>query len=60
MSNQINPANEPVVAVCGNVARVYGAEDKGRRPFMFERVFAHHGAAVLFAQEFEDRQNKRS
>ena len=51
-----NPLDKPVVAVCGSEARVYGPIDAktSRREFLYQRDFPHHGAALLFAQEYED------
>lgn len=55
-----NPALEPVVAVCGSEARIYGpVNSKGRRPLIRVQQFQHHGAAVQFAQDFEDPDNQR-
>ena len=55
-----NQADKSVVGVCGSQARVYGPIDKetNRRPLKSIIDFPHYGAAVLFAQEFED--DKRS
>ena len=51
---------EPVVAVCGNEARTFGPkESNGVRPLLRIQTFAHHGAAVQFAQEFEEPVEKR-
>ncbi len=46
-----------VVAVCGNEARVYGLRRAdGTRQFLWAGQFAHRGAAIQFAQEYEDQQ----
>lgn len=47
-----------VVGVCGSQARVYGALDRfsGVRPLMRIVDFPHKGAALLFAQEFEEEK----
>ena len=47
-----------VVAVCGNEARIYGALDNGKRPFLELKVFSTHGAAKYFAQSYEDLAKK--
>jgi hypothetical protein len=50
-----NPEKEPVVAVCGKDAFTYGPiEPNGIRPLIRKQTFQHHGAAILFAQEFEE------
>lgn len=50
---------EPVVAVCGAEARIYGPkEENGVRPLLNIKQLPHHGAALLFAQEFEDRDRR--
>ena len=55
-----NPALEPVVAVCGSEARIYGpVNNRNRRPLIGVKQFKHHGAAVQFAHDFEDPDNKR-
>lgn len=52
---QSNPSEKPVVAVCGAEARVYGPVNEfNRRPLWQVKHFQHHGAAILFAQEYED------
>ncbi|MES2180678.1 MAG: hypothetical protein V4493_01085 [Pseudomonadota bacterium] len=51
-----SPEAEPVVCVCGNEARTYGpVNSQGKRPFLNVKVFAHHGAAKFYAQEFEGK-----
>lgn len=53
-----SPEKEPVVAVCGAEARVYGpVAENGRRPLIKVLEFAHRGAAILYAQEFEERHS---
>lgn len=55
-----NPELEPVVAVCGNVAAVYGPkENNGIRPLMYRKTFPHYGAAKQFAHDFEEPANTR-
>ncbi len=56
----VSKENKPVVGVCGNEARIYGPLDEQtkRRPLQRVVEFPHHGAAVLFAQEFEDDKNQ--
>ena len=54
-------SDENVVAVCGCEARVYGPmQGNGRREFKYRRDFSTHGAAVLFAQEYEDTKPAKS
>lgn len=56
-----DPAREPVVAVCGSEARVFGpAEPNGVRPLWQIKQFAHHGAAVQFANEYEEPRKDKS
>lgn len=55
-----NPELEPVVAVCGSEAAVYGPkENNGIRPFLYRKHFPHHGAAKQFAHDFEEPANNR-
>ena len=57
---QTNPSEKPVVAVCGAEARVYGPVNEfNRRPLWNIKQFAHHGAAVLYAQEYEDDKSSK-
>lgn len=57
------PEYEPVAAVCGNEVRIYGGKgENGIRPLQQIKEFAHRGAAVLYATEFDDitkRSHKR-
>ena len=55
------PSDKSVVAVCGNEARIYGPIDTktNRRELWNIRQFPHHGAALLFAQEYEDDKPKK-
>lgn len=47
--------HEPVATVCGNEVRIYGGKEKnGIRPLRQIKEFAHRGAAVLYATEFDD------
>jgi len=44
-------------AVCGDEVRLYGAVGYGgRRPLLKVEKHANHGSAVLFAQDYDDRQ----
>ena len=57
--NSMNPdANIQVAIVCGNEVRIYSelAEGYDRRQLKWVREFSSHGAAVLYAQEFEDAE----
>ena len=52
MNERINLA-----AVCGSEVRIYGeAIGNGPRPLLKVLNFPHYGAALLFAQEYEDQQ----
>lgn len=54
-TKQKSPDKEPVVAVCGKEGRVYGpVEENGVRPLLRVMQFPHRGAAILYAQEFEE------
>jgi len=55
-----NSSDRPVVGVCGSQARVYGVPDPKTniRPLMYVRNFQHRGAALNFANDFEDVQPK--
>lgn len=56
MNSKKDQSREPVVAVCGNEARVYGpVEPNGVRPLLRIKTFPHHGAAKLYAQDFEEQ-----
>lgn len=62
MTTKRDPDTEPVVAVCGNEARVYGPAPfdtktgkKLPRALWSVKVFPHHGAALLYAREFEEK-----
>ncbi len=60
MSN-VNPdALIAVAAVCGTKVTVYDALSNGeqRRSKLFEREFTSHGAAKMFAAEFEDGERQ--
>jgi hypothetical protein len=49
------PEYEPVATVCGNEVRIFGGKQKnGIRPLQDIRTFPHHGAASLYATEFDD------
>lgn len=49
----------PCAAVCGDEVRIYGErEPNGVRPLLKVRRFAHYGAAVLFAQEYDEDMKK--
>lgn len=46
-----------IAAVCGNEVRIYGEKfGEQPRPLLKVLIFPHHGAARLFAQEFEASQ----
>jgi hypothetical protein len=50
-----NPEKESVAAVIGSEMRVYGpVSENGKRPLERVREFAHHGAAKMAAQDFDD------
>lgn len=60
-----DPAREPVVAVCGKEARVYGPmhnpEDRNsRRPLWRVVEFRTHGAAVQYAMTYEEGAGGKS
>ncbi len=53
---RINPDGAiEIAAVCGAELRTYAKVKHGRH-LMNVRQFAHHGAAVLYATEFEESQ----
>lgn len=60
--NQIkrDPEREPVVAVCGSEARVYGPvpdlskAPRDPRPLLQVKQFSHRGHAIQFAEDFEN------
>ena len=50
-----------VAAVCGDEARTYDVAGlNGRRPLLEIKRFASHGAALQFAQDYDDKQRGRS
>jgi hypothetical protein len=51
----------PVVAVCGNEAMVYGDqhEKTGIRPLRRVEVFTNYGQALEFAREYETPKEKK-
>ena len=60
-----DPVREPVVAVCGREARVYGPVDnpesrKQFRPLWRVVEFRTHGAALLYAQTYEEGSGGKS
>ena len=58
MDDRIN-----IAAVCGNEVRIYGLAQHGNRPRPLLKVlhFPHRGAALLFAQEYEqDQRNNQN
>ncbi|MES2950256.1 MAG: hypothetical protein V4858_17065 [Pseudomonadota bacterium] len=49
-----------VAAVCDNEVRIYsGVQENGRRPLLTTKRFAHHGAAVNYAQEHDEAEKQR-
>jgi hypothetical protein len=49
-----------VAAVCDNEVRIYGGvEENGRRPLFAVHEFKHHGAAVNYAQEYDEAEKQR-
>lgn len=60
-----DPQREPVVAVCGTEARVYGPQENPesrtpRRPLWRVVEFRTHGAALHYAQTYEDGAGGKS
>ena len=58
MSEYYPDSNIRVAAVCGREVRIYGEVTVGRRFFIRKEEFSTHGAARLFAQEYEDRERQ--
>jgi hypothetical protein len=54
----VNHENNHIAAVCGNEVRIYGPaiSDGDRRTLIRVETFPHHGAALAYAIEFDDRQ----
>ena len=49
-----------VATVCGNEVRIYdGVDESGRRPLLLVLSCKHHGAAVNYAQEYDDAEKAR-
>jgi len=51
-----------VAAVCGDEVRIYGAisrEPPYHRPFIWRKKLSTHGAALLFASEYEEMQHTK-
>ena len=59
MLNRLDPSQCPVAAVCGNQVRIYGIPVKALkgeiRPLVNIINFRHHGAALQYAKEYDDR-----
>ena len=59
MLNRLDPSQCPVAAVCGNQVRIYGIPHKAIkgevRPLVNIINIRHHGAALQYAQEYDDR-----
>ena len=51
----MNENKNPIATVCGNEVRIYGPLEKTRRPLMRVIGFPHHGAALNYAQEHDDK-----
>jgi hypothetical protein len=49
-----------VAAVCGNEVIIFGRQrSSGSRERMETMVFGHHGHALAFAVEFDERERRR-
>lgn len=58
---EIGPGSQAhmVAAVCEDRGMVFGEVQKnGRRPLREVKQFPHHGAARMWAQEFDERQRR--
>lgn len=54
--NEVNP----VATVCDNEVRIYGSVGpKGRRPLIKVISFKSKGAAIMYAQDHDDREAAR-
>ena len=54
----MNHENNNIAAVCDNEVRIYGplSGNSTRRRLLRIEEFPHHGAALAYAVEFDDKQ----
>jgi hypothetical protein len=56
VSDHLPDSNIRVVAVCGNEARIYSPVTVSRRFLVRVETFSNRGNAILFEQEYENRE----